>query len=207
METEYIEQTSAKKLPVIFGEKTVLVPFFDILDMDAFIDLHIKDRRGYMCRFCLKNLNKEQAEAYVKDLVDSGNIYIWNVCPKGDERKRAGFIYLSDVQGHSASINGIMDIKFAKGLTKEQRKEGKTFSDDATLSLMKECFDSGFERIEGDAIESDKEAIALHKRLGFVREGLLRKAVNIDGQFKNLILVSILKEEFENGKSIETTNI
>ena len=193
----YIEQTSGKKLPVIFGEKVVLVPFFDVLDMDSFIDLHRKDRKGYMCRFSMKNLRQEEAEEYLHNLIDSNSLYIWNVCPKNNERQRAGFIYLSNVnQGHSASINGIMDKSFAKSLSKEERKDRLTYADDAAIALIKTCFEGGFERIEGDAVEDDREAIAMHKRLGFKQEGILRKAVNVDGEFKNLVVVSILKDEF-----------
>lgn len=200
MQADYIEQTSSKKLPVIFGEKVVLVPFLDLFDLDDFIRLHQQDRRGYMCRFCLKDLNQYDAETYVNDLIESSNLYIWNVILKGVENTRVGFIYLSDMTEHSVSISGIMDTVQLKKLTKEQRRYYKTMTDDATLALIKTCFENGIERIEGDALEEDKEALKLHKRLGFVKEGLLRKAVNIDGQLKNLVVVSLLKEEFKNGE-------
>lgn len=196
---EYIEQTSGKKLPIIFGEKVVLVPFLDIFDMDDFIRLHREDRRGHMCRFCLKNLNESEAEDYVKNLINNNDIYVWSVSLKGQTDKKAGFIYLSNVTSHSASINGIMDKRFVKSLTKEERRDKKNFSDDATVTLMNACFENGFQRIEGDAVEDDREAVALHKRIGFKQEGLLRKAVNVNGNLKNLIIVSILKEEWKNG--------
>lgn len=195
---EYLEQTSAKKIPVITGKNIRLVPFFDILDMDRFIELHRKDKKGYMCRFCLKNLDEETAEQYITTLIDGGDLYIWNVEAIGYENKRVGFIYLTSVSdNHSASINGIMDKKIVKEIFSKGRKESLTFADEATKLLMKSCFNAGFERIEGDCVEDDREAIALHKRIGFKQEGLLRKAVNVSGEFKNLVIVSMLKDEFK----------
>ena len=193
---EYIEQTSGKKLPVIFGEKVVLLPFFDIFDMDDFVRLHREDRRGYMCRFCLKNLNEMEAECYIENLIKDNQLYIWTVMLKGSDKK-AGFIYLSNVQSHCASINGIMDKEFVKSLTKKERKNKKTYADDAAIALIDTCFRNGFQRIEGDAVEDDREAIALHKRIGFKQEGFLRKAVDISGNLKNLIIVSILEDEWK----------
>lgn len=202
---EYIEQTSSKKLPVIIGKNVRLIPFFDILDMERFVYLHRKDRRGYMCRFCLNNLDEEKSEEYISTLIDGGDLYIWNVESIHHENKRVGFIYLTSVsEGHSVSINGIMDNKIIRDILSKGRKEHLNFSEEAIKLLMKKCFDSGFERIEGDCIEDDREAIALHKRIGFIREGLLRKAVNVNGEFKNLIIASMLKDDFKedviNGK-------
>lgn len=195
---EYLEQTSAKKIPVIRGKNVILVPFFDVLDMDKFIELHQKDKKGYMCRFCLKDLNEDNAIEYIQGLIDAGDLYIWNVCPINDQKKRAGFIYLTSVQeGHSVSINGIMDRKAVKEIIAGGRKEVLTFADDATNALVLECFNNGFVRVEGDAVSDDREAIALHKRCGFKQEGLLRKAVKIGDEFKDLIIVSIIKEEKE----------
>ncbi len=202
---EYIDQTSGKRLPILFGRKVVLIPFFDMFDMADFVRLHRNDKQGKMCRFSLKNLSEQEAESYVYNLISSNDIYIWTVTEKGTDRK-AGFIYLSNVTSHSASINGIMDKDFAKGLTKEQRREKYSYADDAAITLMTSCFENGLERIEGDATEDNREARKLHKRLGFVQEGILRKAVDTGTGLKDLIVVSILREEWTHGKS-KATNL
>lgn len=198
LSSDYIEQTSGKRIPVIFGVKVTLIPFLDVFDMDDFIRVHKEDRKGLLCRFCLKNLSEEEGERYIQNLIAQNELFIWNCILKGSD-VRAGFIYLSNVTKHSASIAGVMDKVAIKKISREERKEKFDMTDDAIRSLIHICFQNGFQRIEADATADNREAIRLHQRLGFVREGVLRKAVNIDGQLKDLILVSILKEEFKNG--------
>ncbi len=201
-----IEQSSPKRLPVLYGENVILVPFLDVIDMDDFIRLHMADKNCKMCRFCMKFLNLKQAEDYAGNLISNGLICVWNVILKSDKEKRLGFIYLSDMMGHSAHINGIMDKQAIKKLPKNSRSKVKSFADDAAMTLIDSCFSNGFTRIAGDATEDNKEAIAMHIRLGFYVEGILRKAVKVDDKYKNVVLVSILKEEW-NGKDRISTNL
>jgi RimJ/RimL family protein N-acetyltransferase len=193
---DYVEQSSKRKQPVIFGSKVILVPFLDVFDLSSFVRVHREDKKGFLCRFSLKNLNEQESEEYVKKMIDENQIYIWSVVLKGGEQKHLGFIYLSDVGNRMANINGVLDKQAVRRLTKEERRENKDMVDDSILALMRTCFENDFVRIAGDAIEDNKEAIKLHARLGFVREGILRKAVEINGQFRNVIIGSVLRDEW-----------
>lgn len=192
--TDYIEQTSAKKIPTIFGKNVVLVPFYSVIDMDDFVRLHRKDKNGYMGRFSLKNMNDSEAEEYAQRLIDEGQIFVWSVVL---EEKRLGFIYLSSVNNHAASINGILDTKTFRDF--KGTKFDVTPSVDAAVALIRTCFDNGFIRIEADALADDKKSIAMNKTIGFTQEGLLRKAACVDGECKDVIIFSILKEDIIDG--------
>lgn len=50
----------------------------------------------------------------------------------------------------------------------------------------------GFIRVELDVYEDNSRAIALYEKMGFVREGIIRRAARIDGRFIDAIGMSLL---------------
>jgi RimJ/RimL family protein N-acetyltransferase len=64
-------------------------------------------------------------------------------------------------------------------------------------NLMQRTIDAAFEydmtRIELTVRESNVNAIALYKKLGFAIEGFHRNAVCIEGQYENLYSMALLK--------------
>ncbi len=63
---------------------------------------------------------------------------------------------------------------------------------DATLRGAQEA---GFRRIELDVYEHNTSAIALYEKVGFVREGVVRRAACIDNQFIDAISMALLFDE------------
>ncbi|MBY5436789.1 GNAT family N-acetyltransferase [Rhizobium leguminosarum] len=54
---------------------------------------------------------------------------------------------------------------------------------------------SGFARVELDAYEDNARAIALYEKIGFAREGIVRRAARIDGRFIDAISMALLFDE------------
>ena len=54
---------------------------------------------------------------------------------------------------------------------------------------------SGFARVELDVYEDNARAIALYEKMGFAREGIVRRAARIDGQFIDAISMALLFDE------------
>jgi RimJ/RimL family protein N-acetyltransferase len=54
-------------------------------------------------------------------------------------------------------------------------------------AVLDEARRSGFVRIELDVHADNARAIALYERIGFVREGVARDAVFVDGQYRDAI--------------------
>jgi ribosomal protein S18 acetylase RimI-like enzyme len=52
----------------------------------------------------------------------------------------------------------------------------------------------GLSRVELSVRENNRNAIALYRKLGFVTEGVKRKALKIDGRFENQVLMALLFE-------------
>lgn len=62
---------------------------------------------------------------------------------------------------------------------------------EATLQAAR---DAGIERVELCVHADNERAIALYEKIGFVREGLARKSVRIDGRYKDAIHMALLHE-------------
>lgn len=183
----------------LLGNRTMLLPFAEY-DMGNFVRLHRGDKNNNMGRFCLKDYTDEQAIFYITGLLNKAEIFVWTVYTKEENPRFAGFIYLSNVSNYMVSLHGIMDEAFVKSLTKEERKQKMTYAEDAERSLIEYCFNKGVNRIETDVCQSNRKALALDKKVGFVQEGILRNVVIKDNGFENLVVLSILKEEWNNGK-------
>lgn len=56
----------------------------------------------------------------------------------------------------------------------------------------------GLHRIEIKAAEKNQRSIAIPEKLGFKKEGILRQAELVNGVFHDLVIYSMLKDEWEN---------
>lgn len=74
---------------------------------------------------------------------------------------------------------------------------GKGVGTAVTRGIINYGFDTlQMNRIGLDLLEHNDRALALYKKVGFVREGLLRQAQKKNNQYVNLVLMSILKSEW-----------
>lgn len=65
------------------------------------------------------------------------------------------------------------------------------------LLTLKFAFDNlGLERVYGYIQENNKSSLILNQKLGFKKEGRLRKATFKEGRFIDVFVISILKNEF-----------
>jgi len=61
----------------------------------------------------------------------------------------------------------------------------------------------GLHKVCGQAIESNRPSIALHNRLGFQQEGLLRDQQRIAGAYHTLVCFGLLAQEWNPEKLIQ----
>lgn len=180
--------------PVIKGDKVTLLPISEY-ELPVFIKLHMEDKDSKMGRYCLKDYNIEQARFYITSELNNGNLFIWTVYTRSIPPVFVGFIYLNDVNAHKASIHGIMDTSFAKKVA-HRRDKKISYSTEAFRNLISYCFSKGLHRIETDVAASNKFALTLDKKIGFREEGRMRHAVVKQSGYDDLVLLSILKEEW-----------
>jgi RimJ/RimL family protein N-acetyltransferase len=74
---------------------------------------------------------------------------------------------------------------------------GKGLSLDASLETLRfGFFNLGLNRISLKVLEENKTAIKLYQKIGFMNEGILRNNVFKNNSYRNELIMSMLKEEF-----------
>ena len=58
-------------------------------------------------------------------------------------------------------------------------------------------------RIRSGALANNKRSIRLHKKVGFQEEGRLREEVFKNGEFHDLVIFGLLRDEWKSGKKVE----
>lgn len=194
-QAEKILKIENKTLTILKGRKTMLFPFH-VNDVTAFIKLHRSDKKGYLGQFCFKYMTEPEAINYLHTLLQLNQIHIWTVYTKEMKPRFVGFVYLSNIEKYKCTISGVMDGEFVRGLSRELRRDKYTYSEDAFRALIKDVFTSLIIRVESDCLENNRLSFNLCKKVGFVLEGIRRRAMEMDGQFYNVQYMSILKEEY-----------
>lgn len=198
-EAQEIIKSENKTLSILKGRKTMLFPFH-VNDVSMFIKLHRNDKKGYLGQFCFKYMTEAQAINYLHNLISLNQIHVWTVFTKEMKPRFVGFVYMSNLEKFKCTVSGVMDNEFVRGLSRELRRDKYTYSEDAFRSLIKHAFSTTIMRIESDCLENNRLSFNLCKRVGFILEGIRRKAMEMDGQFYNVMYLSILKEEYRDAK-------
>lgn len=184
----------------IIGKKIILFPLAPT-DLDHFVQLHRGDKQGYMQRFCLKEMSEEEAKNYIGLFIATSQIFVFTVMTKeGKASRRGGYIYFSDITDFAVTLNGIMDVELMKGLGRVIRKEKYTFSEDAIITLINWAFSNmeKLERIQTEVVERNRLSLLLNQKCGFKKEGVLRDYLKVNDRRENVVMLSILKREWEN---------
>ncbi len=102
-----------------------------------------------------------------------------------------GRIYISNYSHHYDSLD-ITRIYIA-----DPSLRGKGLGEEALLAALKLAFEElGCERVTLDHFTENKIAHNLYRKVGFVPEGVMRHGGKKDGQYVDLHLMSILREEY-----------
>lgn len=78
----------------------------------------------------------------------------------------------------------------------DRKDRGRGYGTAAVQSLLQFAFrDWNLHRVQLFVIEGNEAAMRTYEKCGFKREGVLRQAVHIDGQFRDLVLMAVLRDE------------
>ncbi|QSQ10397.1 Spermidine N(1)-acetyltransferase [Koleobacter methoxysyntrophicus] len=108
-----------------------------------------------------------------------------------DKKKPIGTIGLNniDFKNQKAEL-GIM--------IGELTEQGKGYGEEAVRSLLQYAFDElNLQKIYLKTFCDNEPAVRLYKKVGFHQEGILRKEIFKNGKFKDVIIMSILKDEWK----------
>jgi len=102
-----------------------------------------------------------------------------------------GVVYLLDIDpiNRRALYGGL--------LIGEKKHQGKGYGTLATIKLLEHAFyNLNLNKVFGFWLEENIRSINLSKKCGFSEEGLMRQHAFKNGEYKNMVVMSILKEEF-----------
>lgn len=122
--------------------------------------------------FVIKNVAKGHAQFVA---VENGAVIGWCDITPGT---RPGFT-------HSGSVG--------MGVIKDWRHQG------LGKALLKACiqksFENGLTRLELEVYTDNSAAVALYRNLGFIEEGLKRRARFLDGHYQDLLIMALLRDQ------------
>ncbi len=183
------EPTLPRPLPKIRGEQVYLrpaerddIPLFVRWFADAEVTRYLATRAPF---------SKAMEERWFESMLEEQGKKSYNfvICLLADDRAigTAGFHHLNYEDGHASF-----------GISIGEKAEwSKGYGTDALRAMC----DFGFgqlrlERIELDVYAPNKRAQRSYDKAGFVREGVLRHAHFSDGEFKDIVRMALLRDEW-----------
>lgn len=133
------------------------------------------------------------SEAYEKKWVENT---IFNskdvklaICLK-ENNKYIGNVYMTNIDEINRSCHSHI-------LIGDKEYWGKGYAREALMKAIEYMFkERNIHRIQANVLESNMQSLKMHKKCGYVIDGLLRKSVFKDGRYQNQYVLSLLKEEF-----------
>ena len=158
-----------------------IMKFYNTLELRKFLGPPIVRSRRYMEQWLYK-------------------VSIWNPWKDGhlylavEEKESGEFLGLAKIEDvtlpHNRAEVGISIYN--------PEKRGKGYGTDAMILLLRIGFYIlGLNSIYLDTMEDNERSIQVYEKIGFKRVGLLRETEYIDGAHKGLLIMDILKAEFE----------
>ena len=135
------------------------------------------------------------SEAYekkwVEDTIFNSRDIKLAVCEVGSN-KYIGNVYATDIdQTNRSCTTGV--------LVGNHDFWGQGYASEAYRLLLDYLFNErNINRVQAYVLESNVASMKMHQKVGYKIEGTLRKSVYKNGKYQNQVLLSILKEEFQN---------
>jgi hypothetical protein len=180
------------------GNDMKKIKFINILDLDSSIIELIRHWRNsdVVRRYMYRShyISKEEHLRWFEGLkLEKGNRKVWIIYY---EDIPVGVINLFNIDYE----NKITDWGFYIG---ETAYRGLGIGSISLWRLMEYVFDKmNFHKMYTSVLENNSDALNLYKKFGFKEEGRLRKHIFKEGKYIDVILIGILKEEWEDARKL-----
>jgi RimJ/RimL family protein N-acetyltransferase len=127
--------------------------------------------------------DKERHKKVIEE-IDEEHLSIFD-----ESSKLIGFVILAGLTNENKSI------EFKRIVVSEK---GKGYGSRVINLIKKKCFQyHKCNRLWLDVFEFNQRAIYVYEKLGFQKEGVLRESIKTSQGYKNLVVMSILKNEYK----------
>lgn len=155
-------------------------------DTDLIISWRNSDevRKNFIYR---KPFTREGHENWIRTMVETGRAVQMMICSLAGD-KPLGSVYIRDIdRQHNKAEYGIF--------IGEASARGRGVGTAAAKLMLRYCFEEeGLHRIYLRVFSDNFRAIRSYEKAGFVREGLLRDDVRIDGEYRDIVWMARLND-------------
>ena len=135
-------------------------------------------------------VSQEYEKKWINDAIFDNKSLKLAICLK-TTKEHIGNVYL-DMLDH---VNKNCTFSILLG---DKRYWGQGFGSEATLLMLHHAFyELGMVRVSSRQLLTNTASIKLHEKCGFKHEGVLRKAVFKNGEYRDLNMMAILREDFD----------
>ena len=151
-------------------------------------DRELISRLGATYRF----INQEVDERWFNAYMDRrGNTVCCAVCAAEAHDQILGLVSLTDIDYTSRSCQLHMMIG-------DQNQRGKGMGTFAFNEILRHAFDDlNLNRMEAFILTDNAASLALCRKVGFQQEGILRQYAFKDGEYRDTVIMSVLREEWK----------
>ena len=131
---------------------------------------------------------REGHESWIRNMVETGKVIQMIICETGDDTP-LGSVYIRDiVRQHNKAEYGIF--------IGEESARGRGIGTAAAALMLEYCFrEEKLHRVYLRAFASNARAIRSYEKAGFVREGLLRDDVCIEGEYRDIVWMAAVNPD------------
>lgn len=134
-------------------------------------------------------VSSEKEKEWVKNCIFDNSRMVLGICLKEND-KLIGTVNIQEIDW----INRSCHVPILLG---DKAEWSKGYATEARMLALKFAFDErGMERVWATIMDTNIASVKMHEKCGYKQEGIQRRAVFKDGRFHDLIMMSILKEEF-----------
>lgn len=172
--------------------KTVCFRAFEEEDIDSIYRWKNDDELNKMTVGLNRKVCRDDVAKWVRSRMPH-NLYevFWAICPKDEPHKIIGYAQLTEIHfiNSSANFSGIV-------IGDRMYQDGFAWLE-TYLFVMEYAFERlGLNRLYGSSIYGHKDSNGIGGWLYWQKEGVLRQAVFKKGRYYDLVLGSILREEY-----------
>ena len=168
-----------------------------ITDEDTPLVVKWRNNEAVRSRFIYREpFTAEGHTKWLRNYVDTGKVIQTIVCELEGGRP-LGSVFLRDVdRTHSKAEYGIF--------LGEDDARGRGIGTAAAKLMLRYAFEeAGLHRVYLRVLADNVPAIRSYEKAGFVKEAYLRESVFLDGVYRDVILMSVLEEEWREENKVE----
>lgn len=180
------ELTRRRKV-MLRGERVLLAPLV-AADLPVMFEW-INDREQVLFNAPYTPVSEAQHKAWFDAIQQQKDTAIFGI------RLLKGGALIGTCQLHNInSVHRTAELQIRLG---EKKERGRGYGTEAVSVLLDFAFkDLNLNRVYLHVFATNEAALRVYEKVGFVREGVLRKAAHIDGDYVDIVVMGILRDEY-----------